>query len=366
MGRGSRSLENMVTKSAAPSAPFWAGRRVLVTGVTGFKGSWLALWLRRLGADVIGIGLAPGTNALFDSAAISSISDSRIVDIRDSEALSAMVADAGPEIVFHLAAQALVRASYRHPTETFASNVMGTVNVLEACRATETVRTIIAITTDKVYANVEHVLPYREGDALGGHDPYSASKAACEIAIQSYRASFLEGRGIGVASARAGNVIGGGDWSEDRLLPDAVRAWSTGEVLTIRRPDAVRPWQHVLEPLAGYLVLAERLHAEPDLAGAYNMGPHTHEAADVRTVIELARRSYGAGAVSFGDVEGPHEAGLLTLETAKARAALGLWPRWDLETSVQRAMTWYRRRHDGADARALCDHDIDSWEAAAP
>ncbi|WP_445191788.1 CDP-glucose 4,6-dehydratase [Sphingomonas sp. Tas61C01] len=349
---------------SAPSATFWHGRRVLVTGTTGFKGGWLAIWLARLGADVTGLGLAPPDNGLFLRARIDEGQRHHILDIRDPDALAAAVSAARPEIVFHLAAQPLVRASYRVPVETFSTNVLGTVHLLEACRTSEPPRTIVAITTDKVYYNAEHVLPYREDDRLGGHDPYSASKAACEIVIDSYRASFLRERGIGLASARAGNVIGGGDWSEDRLLPDAIRAWSRGETLEIRRPDAIRPWQHVLEPLAGYLVLAERMDADPALAGAYNFGPLTHEAADVRTVVEIARRSFGRGEVLFGDVQGPHEAGLLTLETAKARNVLAVTPRWMLGEAVERTMNWYRRADEGADVRALCEADIDAWEAA--
>jgi CDP-glucose 4,6-dehydratase len=347
---------------SAPSNEFWQGRRVLLTGATGFKGGWLAIWLRRLGASVIGLGLEAPRDSLFEAAGVDDLIDNRILDIRNGDALRELVEHERPEIVFHLAAQPLVRASYRTPVETFATNVQGTVHLLEACRTAGSVRTIVAITTDKVYANLEHIFPYREDDRLGGHDPYSASKAACEVAISCYRQSFLAGNGVGLASARAGNVIGGGDWSEDRLLPDAIRAWSTGAVLSIRHPDAVRPWQHVLEPLAGYLVLAERLHEEPVLAGAYNMGPHTHEAADVRTVIQMARRSFGAGDVTFGDATGPHEAGLLTLETAKARSVLGVVPKWTLEQSVERTMRWYRAFYDGGNGLALCEADIDAWE----
>lgn len=358
---GSGAMEDVVSQ---PSSSFWLGRRVLLTGATGFKGGWLALWLQRLGALVTGLGLDPGAESLFNAARIDKVLDNRMLDIRDAEALAGLVREADPEIVFHLAAQPLVRASYRTPVETFATNVQGTVHLLDACRAVPGLRTIVVVTTDKVYANLEHVLPYREDDRLGGHDPYSASKAACEIAIACYRDSFMSAAGVGVASARAGNVIGGGDWSEDRLLPDAVRAWSRDEVLQIRRPDAVRPWQHVLEPLAGYLSLAERLTEAPALAGAYNMGPHTHEAADVRAVIELAQRSYGRGKVEFGAPGGPHEAGLLTLETAKARALLDVAPRWTLDHSVDRTMQWYRRWNEGADARALCVADIEAWEAA--
>lgn len=359
MEQRSRSLEDMVS---TPSPAFWRGRRVLVTGATGFKGGWLAIWLRRLGAEVTGLGLGAPKGSLFTAAGIPALIDHAILDIRDAAALQDFVTAVRPEFVFHLAAQPLVRASYRTPVETFATNVQGTVNVLEACRASPSVKTIVAITTDKVYANLEHVLPYREDDRLGGHDPYSASKAACEIAIACYRDSFLAQNGVGLASARAGNVIGGGDWSEDRLLPDAVRAWSNGERLVIRRPDAVRPWQHVLEPLAGYLVLAERLACDPSLAGPFNMGPHTHEAMDVRSVIEMARRSYGEGEIEFGAIEGPHEAGLLTLETAKARSVLGIQPCWSLAEAVDRTMRWYRAHLTGEHALSLCERDIQAWE----
>ncbi len=349
---------------SGPSPSFWTGRRVLLTGATGFKGSWLAIWLHRLGAQVTGLGLPVPTPSLFDAANVDSLVENHIVDIRDPATLADIVRAVDPEIVLHLAAQPLVRHSYRDPIGTFATNVMGTVHLLDACRRLNDLRTVVAVTTDKVYANLEHVLPYREDDRLGGHDPYSASKAACEIAISCYRDSFLSEREIGVASARAGNVIGGGDWSEDRLLPDAVRAWSRSETLSIRKPDAVRPWQHVLEPLAGYLILAERVTEQPRLAGSYNMGPHTHEAADVRTVIGLACASFGSGDTMFGAEDGPHEAGLLMLETAKARSTLGIVPRWTLAESIDRTMKWYRACHDGVPARTLCEADIDAWEAA--
>jgi CDP-glucose 4,6-dehydratase len=267
--------------------------------------------------------------------------------------------------VLHLAAQALVRTSYRDPLLTFGTNVQGTANLLEAVRASDTVRVVVAVTTDKVYRTVEPVHPYCETDAVGGHDPYSASKAAAELVIASYRDAFLASRGVALASARAGNVIGGGDWSEDRLIPDAVRAWDGGQPLAIRRPQALRPWQHVLEPLAGYLRLAEQLWAKPGLAGAYNFGPPTHEAASVRDVVHLAQQSYGGGEVIWGDGhEGPHEADWLALDVAKAQQVLGVTPRWRLQTAVQRTMLWYRRQRQGSAARALCAQDIGDFEAS--
>jgi CDP-glucose 4,6-dehydratase len=369
VGERQSTLEDLVMRQSQPDPSFWAGKRVLLTGHTGFKGAWLAFWLDRLGAKVVGIGLPPSTMpSLAQLADIERLVDSHIVDIRDSDELMRQTRSASPEIVLHLAAQALVRTSYMEPLLTFGTNVQGTANLLEAVRKTDSVRVVVAITTDKVYRNIEQFYPYRETDALGGHDPYSASKAAAEMVIASYRDAFLGDRGVAVASARAGNVIGGGDWSENRLIPDAVRAWSTGQPLTVRRPQAFRPWQHVLEPLAGYLVLAERLWAKPELAGAYNFGPPTQEAASVRDVVLLANRSYGSGEVVWGDgMEGPHEAGWLALETAKALHLLGVTPRWSLQTSVLRTMAWYRAQREGRAVRELCAEDIADYEAnAAP
>jgi CDP-glucose 4,6-dehydratase len=348
-----------------PDADFWKGKRVLLTGHTGFKGGWLALWLHRLGAHVTGVALPPNTEPnLFTIARLSEISETHFVDIRDAAALREIIHAARPEIVFHLAAQPLVRAAYRDPLDTFSSNVMGTAHVLDALRGLDGVRVAVMITTDKVYRDQPPPHAYREDDALGGHDPYSASKAACEIVISSYRDSYLAAPGVAVASARAGNVIGGGDWSADRLIPDAVRAWQSGATLAIRRPDAVRPWQHVLEPLAGYLMLAQKLWEGPELAGAYNFGPHAHEAASVRQVVELARAAYGAGETHFDETRpGPHEAHWLALDVELARDALGVAPRWTLRDAVARTMNWYRRLHEGADARELCERDIIDFES---
>ena len=346
-------------------AGFWRGKRVLLTGHTGFKGAWLALWLQRLGAHVTGISLPPATQPnLFDALVPGLDIDSQWCDIRDAQALRQRVISARPDIVLHLAAQALVRASYAQPLDTFATNVMGTANLLDAVRAVDSVRVVVAVTTDKVYHNREWNYPYREDDALGGHDPYSASKAASEMVIASYAASFLIANNVVVASARAGNVIGGGDWSPDRLVPDAVRAWQTGQVLDIRRPNAIRPWQHVLEPLAGYLGLVQKLWSNPALAGAYNFGPNTADAATVRDLIQMAQASFGSGEVLFGDgSQGPHEAGRLALEIAKARQMLGFQPRWGLAKSVDCTMNWYRQQAQGFDPRNLCLADIADYEA---
>ena len=348
----------------APSADFWSGKRVLLTGHSGFKGGWLALWLARLGAQVTGLSLPPATSPnLFEAAGIAENLGSHFGDIRDAGLVADLVRTSRPQIVLHLAAQPLVRASYRAPLDTFASNVMGTAHLLDALRGQQDVRVAVIVTTDKVYQNHEWLWPYRETDALGGHDPYSASKAAAEIVTASYRKSFLDAQGTAVATARAGNVIGGGDWSEDRLIPDAIRAWSAGRPLSIRHPDSIRPWQHVLEPLAGYLLLAEKLWEAPALADAFNFGPPPADTATVRDVIDLARAVYGKGETQYGREENTqlHEAGYLSLENSKAHRLLGIQPRWSLPEAVRRTIDWYRRLAEGQDARHLCASDLDAY-----
>lgn len=343
---------------------FWRGKRVLVTGHTGFKGSWLALWLRELGADVTGLSLAPRSQpSLHDLLGGSA---EGIVDIRDREAVNHHVIRSKPEIVFHLAAQALVRASYRDPLGTYDVNVIGTANLLDALRLVPDLRSIVVVTTDKVYHNPESGLAFIESDPLGGHDPYSASKAAAEIVAASYRSAFFSPRRVGIATARAGNVIGGGDWAEDRLIPDAVRAWQAGEVLQVRRPRSVRPWQHVLEPLGGYIGLAQRLWHAPDLAESYNFGPDHGAAASVGSVLKLAQRHFGSGQMVFGDgQDGPHEAGYLVLDSAKARAELGYKPRWQLSETIRRTMEWYRGQQQGLSPVELCLSDIHDFAVSA-
>lgn len=354
-----------------PDPAFWRGKRVLLTGHTGFKGSWLALWLHRLGADVTGLALAPHTKPnLFTEAGIEHTLIHRVADIRNAEAVSAVVGACQPEVVFHLAAQALVRESYRDPVGTWASNVQGTVHVLEAIRHQPGCRVVVAITTDKVYQNHETQYAYVETDALGGHDPYSASKAACEAAIASYRNIFLIANNLILSSARAGNVIGGGDWSAERLLPDAMREWQRHRPLVLRRPDAVRPWQHVLEPLAGYLQLAEQMWQNPRLGDAYNFGPGPDGTASVRQVVSMALQAWPGAQVDWpADTTrmGPmHEAGLLMLNTSKAQRTLGITGRWSLETAVTSTSHWYRRHAAGTSAKALCMADLDAFEATEP
>lgn len=356
----------MVTGATRVSPGFWAGRRVLLTGHTGFKGAWLALWLHRLGARVTGLSLPPeGQTPLFDAAGVMALLDHRVVDLRDAGAVAAQVREARPEIVLHLAAQALVRRSYAEPLATFATNVMGTAHLLEALRGVSSVRAVVVVTSDKCYENREWVWGYREGEPLGGHDPYSASKAATEMVAQAWSRAFLAEAGIGLASARAGNVIGGGDWAEDRLLPDLVRAFRRGEAAPIRRPDAVRPWQHVLEPLAGYLQLAQRLVDDAGTAaGAWNFGPADDDARPVREVADLAAHAWGpeAGWAVVGD-PGPHEAHWLKLDASKARQHLGWRPRLSLDEAVAWTVGWYRRFVEApAQARPLALAQIERYE----
>ena len=343
-----------------PTPDFWQGKQVLLTGHTGFKGAWLAFWLSKMGAKVFGVSLPPNTSPnLFTLCKIEQRICSLFFDIRDANLVSDLVKKIQPEIVFHLAAQALVRHGYRNPLDTFSTNVMGTVNILNAIRGINSVRAFIGVTTDKVYKNFEQQQAYLETDALGGYDPYSASKAASELVISAYRDSYLATQGVAIASARAGNVIGGGDWSEERLIPDAIRAWDSNMPLQIRRPNAVRPWQHVLEPLSGYLILAEKIYKDASLSGAYNFGPRIDEIVPVREVVEIARKAYGAGEILWDEAEnGPHEANLLTLNPSKAANLLGVAPRWTAEQSIISAIDWYQSQRRGEVAESLCEKDI--------
>lgn len=333
-------------------ADAFRGRRVLVTGHTGFKGSWLCQWLLELGAEVHGFALAPDTSpALFSLLDLDvRLASHRIGDIRDEAMAAAAVAACRPEVVFHLAAQPLVRRSYREPALTWATNVQGTVHLLEAIRMVGGVCATVVVTSDKCYENREQVAGYRESDAMGGHDPYSASKGAAELAVASWRRSFFHEPGaMRLASGRAGNVIGGGDWSADRIVVDLVAAIEAGRPLTLRNPAATRPWQHVLEPLSGYLWLAARLLGEDGgrYAEGWNFGPSPQGVATVRELAEQMIAAWGAGSITCGVAQsGPHEAGLLTLDVAKAATELGWRGVWDLKQTTAVTAAWYRRHHE--------------------
>lgn len=344
---------------------FWQGKRVLLTGHTGFKGGWLSLWLQTMGAIVRGISLEPPTTpALFDVVRAAEGMDHQIGDIRDCDKVCALTADFRPEIVIHMAAQPLVRLSYSQPIETYATNVMGTVHVLEAARHAGTVRAIVSVTTDKCYENKEWVWGYREDESMGGHDPYSNSKGCAELVSSAYRKSFFKTEGIAIATARAGNVIGGGDWALDRLVPDILRALEQGQPVQIRNPRAIRPWQHVLEPLSGYLLLAERLyeHGQTDAEG-WNFGPRDEDAQPVQWIVERLCASWGQGASwSLQAGEHPHEAHYLKLDISKARQRLQWTPRWSLETALSRIIDWHQAWLSGADMRAFCLQQINQYQ----
>lgn len=350
-----------------PTASIWNNQPVFVTGHTGFKGSWLTLWLQLLGARVCGYALKPPTTPnLFDVAQVAQYLEKDYrADLADLAQLQSALTEAQPTIIFHLAAQPLVRASYSAPIETFATNVMGTANLLEAVRRVDSVRAVVVVTTDKVYENREWLYPYREVDALGGHDPYSASKAAAELVSSSYYRSFLAERSVGVATARAGNVIGGGDWSMDRLVPDCLRAFEQGQPVILRYPHAVRPWQHVLEPLAGYLQLAEKLLTDPQAySQGWNFGPI---ATDETKVIEVATQlanlwGHGAEVKAEGLTQQPHEANRLKLETTQAQSRLGWVPRWSIDQALQATLQWHQAWLQMQSMSHLCWEQIHTYQ----
>lgn len=328
----------------------WRGRRVFLTGHTGFKGSWLALWLAKLGAHIRGFALDPATGPnIFTLADVSQSLDDLRGDITDASALQRAISEFLPEVVFHLAAQPLVHRSYIDPVGTYATNVLGTVNVLEALRNTPSVRAVVCITTDKCYENREWVWPYREIDPLGGYDPYSSSKACAEIVCAAYRNSFfpiqdISRHRVALATARAGNVIGGGDWSEDRLIPDLIRGFRAGNPVPIRRPSSVRPWQHVLEPIRGYITLAERLLAlDMQCASAFNFGPNDDDAWTVEEIADLVTKLWGEGASWIRDIKaGAHEAQILRLDSSKARGYLHWKPKLQVKQAMEWTLAWYK------------------------
>jgi len=350
----------------------WHGKRVFLTGHTGFKGGWLALWLSHLGAEMRGYSLDPTTSPnLFEQARINARIDDIRGDIRDPETLNRAMSEFAPEVVFHLAAQPLVRLSYADPITTYETNVIGTARVLDAVRRTPSVREVVSITTDKCYENKEWIWGYRETDPLGGYDPYSSSKACAEIVSAAFRQSYfpvekIAEHGVGVATARAGNVIGGGDWSLDRLLPDLIRGFVAGEPVPIRRPNAIRPWQHVLEPLHGYILLAERLLSanKAKFATAYNFGPSEDDAQTVEWIVRRMAKTWGDGASWVLDEEpGVHEAGYLKLDASRARADLGWTPRLHLADALDWLVKWYRAQQAGADMQAFTLGQIVEYEA---
>lgn len=340
--------------AALPNVDFWKGRRVFLTGHTGFKGAWTALWLEAMGAEVAGFSLAPETSpALVDLLEPWATLSSHIGDVRDQHAVAVAVADARPSIALHMAAQPLVRRSYREPVETFAANVMGTVNVLEALRAAPDIEAVLVVTTDKVYRNADDGRPFTEDDPLGGHDPYSASKAACEMAVHSWAESYFRPKGIRVATVRGGNVVGGGDWSEDRLVPDLVRAAQCSRAVELRYPDATRPWQHVLDCVAGYLVYLERL-AQTGAPPTLNIGPDPDDELPVRRAAELVVEELHGLPWARQPGNHPPEMSRLALDPGAARTALAYRPRLSGEEGLRWAVDWYRDFSEGQSARDLC------------
>jgi CDP-glucose 4,6-dehydratase len=357
-------------ETVAMNPQFWHGKRVFLTGHTGFKGSWLSLWLQALGAEVTGFALPPSTTpSLFGTAGVAAGMHSVHGDIRDAAALQAALAAARPEIVIHMAAQALVRYSYAHPVETYATNVMGLVHLFEAVRATPGVRAVVNVTSDKCYENKEWPWGYRENEPMGGYDPYSNSKGCAELVTSAYRSSFFNPaqhaqHGVALGSGRAGNVIGGGDWAEDRLIPDMMRAIARGQPVRIRSPHAIRPWQHVLEPLSGYLTLAEQLAQHgAGYAEGFNFGPHDTDARPVQWIVERLCQRWGEGAAwELDGTPQPHEATYLKLDCSKAHSRLAWQPRWNLGQTLDHIVAWHKAHGAGQDMRAFTLAQIATYQ----
>ncbi|PWQ95805.1 CDP-glucose 4,6-dehydratase [Leucothrix pacifica] len=342
---------------------FWQGKRVYLTGHTGFKGSWLALWLGSLGATVKGYALTPPTQpSLFEQARVAEKIESEIGDIRDLVQLTASMAAFNPDILIHMAAQPLVRLSYEEPIETYETNVIGTAKVLEAAKSCTSLKAIINVTTDKCYENREWVWGYRENEPMGGHDPYSSSKGCAELVTSAYRRSFMQEKGIGLASVRAGNVIGGGDWASDRLIPDILRAFEFQKAVVIRNPSATRPWQHVLEPLSGYLLLAQQLYQEPEsYAEGWNFGPHDEDAQPVEWILNHMVSCWEGSSWTLDQNAHPHEAGYLKLDISKAKARLGWQPTWRLDRALAKIIEWHQAWLSKQDMQAICLSEINKY-----
>lgn len=364
MGTECSTMEVMELEMSMVRKQFWTDKRVLVTGCSGFKGSWLSIWLCDLGADVYGIALEPESNpSLFNLTRLRERIKFTELDVRNSKALTQCVDEIRPQIVFHLAAQPIVRLSYKNPVQTFTTNLIGTLNLYEAIRFTDSVKTVINVTTDKVYKNYEWEWGYRENEALGGYDPYSASKACSEILTESYRRSFFNQEGVNIATARAGNVIGGGDWSDDRLIPDVLRSLENRGQVLIRNPNSIRPWQHVLESLSGYLILAQNLHQNKvDFSGAWNFGPDESDAKPVKDVVERICQEWGAEACwNIQPGNHPHEANYLKLDISKSRAKLKWKPKWNLNKAVALTVSWQKKFLLGADSYQLCLNQLNEY-----
>lgn len=342
---------------------FWQNKKVLITGHTGFKGSWMSLWLQKSGAKVMGFSLPPSTKpSLFELARVEKKIQSRIGDIRDIDAFKKAYSEFQPDIVFHMAAQALVRPSYNDPVTTYATNVLGTVHVLDVARQIPSAQAIVNVTSDKCYENREREQGYREEEPMGGHDPYSSSKGCAELVTSAYRRSF----GMKLASARAGNVIGGGDWSEDRLIPDCIRSLAEGKPIAIRNPNSIRPWQHVLEPLSGYLLLAEKIVSSPEkYARGWNFGPAESDSRPVSWIADRMVAEWGASAKwqRVSDSSAPHEAHYLRLDCSAARTELGWRPRLELEQAIRWVIDWHRRQAKGEAADSLCFSQMDEYQS---
>lgn len=351
---------------------FWINKKIFVTGHTGFKGSWLCLWLHKLGAKVTGYALPPPTNpSLFELCDINSIVNSIIGDVRDSATLSKTIQGARPEIIFHMAAQPLVRESYKRPVDTYATNVMGTVNLFEAIRECKSVRAVVNVTTDKCYENKEWSWGYKENEPLGGYDPYSSSKACSELVTSAYRNSFFgnnkSGHFVAVASARAGNVIGGGDWADDRLIPDCIRSIIKREHILIRNPASIRPWQHVLEPLRGYMMLAQKLYEDgAKFSESWNFGPHDDDAKPVEWIVKRLCERWGTGAsYKIDDGLHPHEAQYLKLDCSKVNSKLGWCPKWNLEKALDSIIEWTKSYSNGENLRSISIKQIEEYSSTA-